>query len=207
MPELTTAWNEIFKREGKVFTKSHEDIPRIVQLLKDKGAKTVLDLGCGTGRHAVYFAQNGFSVSGLDNSPEGIEMARQWLADEGLLADLRLQNMAETLPYTNGFFDVVLSIQVIHHARIATIRSIIREIARVLKEGGFIFVTVPKEKHPGESRQEIEPCTFIPLDGPEKGLPHHYFTQEELREVFADFEITDVHLDRTNHYCLSAFKR
>ncbi|MBI1923237.1 class I SAM-dependent methyltransferase [Candidatus Poribacteria bacterium] len=80
MPEPTTAWNEIFKREGKVFTKSHEDIPRIVQLLKDKGAKTVLDLGCGTGRHAVYFAQNGFSVSGLDNSPEGIEMARQWLA-------------------------------------------------------------------------------------------------------------------------------
>jgi cyclopropane fatty-acyl-phospholipid synthase-like methyltransferase len=86
----TNAWNEIFKRQGRVFTEPHEDMPGIVQLLKGRGASPVLDLGSGTGRHTVYLARHGFSVFGLDNSPEGINVTRQWLADEGLATDLQL---------------------------------------------------------------------------------------------------------------------
>ncbi len=205
--QSTNAWNEIFKQEGKVFAEPHEDMAGIAQLLKGKGANTILDLGCGSGRHVIYLAQNGFTVSGLDNSPEGIAMTRQWLADEGLPADLRLQNMMERLPYQDAFFDAVISVQVIHHARLATIRNIVQEIGRILKKEGFIFITTPTLKHEGETFEEIEPRTFIPLDGWEKGLPHHYFTPEELRVVFADFEVIDIHLDATSHYCLSAFKR
>ena len=43
-----------------------------------------LDLGSGTGTHVVYLVQSGFSVFGLDNSPEGIAITRRWLAEEGL---------------------------------------------------------------------------------------------------------------------------
>lgn len=207
MSQSTNAWNEIFKQQVKVFTEPHEDIPGIVQFLKDKGANTILDLGSGSGRHIVYLTQSGFSVFGLDNSPEGIELTRQWLAEAGLEADLRLQSMTNRLPYENAFFDAVISIQVIHHADTAPIRSIVQEITRVLKKGGFLFVTVPKLRNQGESFEQIEPYTFIPLDGPEKGLPHHYFTPDELREVFGDFVITDIHLDTANHYCMSALKR
>jgi len=151
--------------------------------------------------------RNGFSLFGLDNSSEGIEVTHQWLADEGLAADLQLQSMTEKLPYEDAFFDAVISVQVIHHTDRATIREVVQEITRVLKRGGFLFVTVPKLKNQGESFDQVEPNTFIPLDGPEKGLPHHYFTPEELREVFGDLNITDIHLDSVNHYCLSAFKR
>ena len=207
MSQPTNAWNEIFKQHGKVFTQPHEDMTGIVQLLKNKGADTILDLGSGTGRHVVYLAQSGFSVFGLDNSPEGIAITRRWLAEEGLEADLQLQSMVEKLPYGDAFFDAVISIQVIHHADIGTIRSIVQEITRVLKKGGFLFVTVPKLKNQGETFEQIEPHTLVPLDGPEKGLPHHYFTPEELREVFGDFEVTDIHLDTADHYCLSAFRQ
>lgn len=205
MSQPTNAWNEIFKQQGKVFTQPHEDMPGIVQLLKNKGADTILDLGSGTGRHVVYLAQSGFSVFGLDSSPEGIAITRRWLAEEGLEADLQLQSMVEKLPYGDAFFDAVISIQVIHHADIGTITSIVQEVTRVLKKGGFLFVTVPKLKNQGETFEQIEPHTLVPLDGPEKGLPHHYFTPEELREVFGDFEVTDIHLDTADHYCLSAF--
>ena len=207
MSQSTNAWNEIFKQRGKVFTEPHEDMPDIIQLLKDRGASTILDLGSGTGRHIIYLARNGFSVFGLDNSPVGIEATRQWLANEGLAADLQLQNMTEELPYRDAFFDAVISVQVIHHADVATIIKVIQEITRVLKKGGFLFVTVPKLKNQGEKFEQVEPNTFIPLDGPERGLPHHHFTPEELREVFGDFDIVDIHLDTVNHYCLSAFKR
>lgn len=206
MPQSTNAWNEIFKQQGKVFAEPHEDLPRIVRLLKDKGASTVLDLGSGTGRHVVYLARNGFSVFGLDNSPEGIKMTRRWLAEEGLTADVQLASMAEKLPYEDDFFDAVVSVQVIHHAGIGTIRKMAQEITRVLKTGGLLFVTVPKLMNQAQTFEEIEPNTFIPLDGPEKGLPHHYFTPEELREMFAGFDVTDIHLDTVNHYCLLAHK-
>ena len=46
----------------------------------------------------------------------------------------------------------------------------------------------------------------MPLDGREKGLLHHFFTPEELQELFRGFNITDTHLDRGGHYCLTAVK-
>jgi cyclopropane fatty-acyl-phospholipid synthase-like methyltransferase len=199
-------WDEIFKEQGAFFGEPHEDMPTIVELLKRKGSRTVLDLGSGSGRHVVYLAKCGFSVYGLDSSPEGIEITRNWLKREGLTADLRLHSMLEPLPYDDDFFDAVISIQVIHHAKIAEIKRIVQEIARVLKRDGLNFVTVPKQKSQAETFQEIEPNTFIPLDGLEKGLPHHYFTPEELRKLFKDFTVTDIHLDSVEHYCLLATK-
>jgi SAM-dependent methyltransferase len=154
----------------------------------------------------MYLAANGFSLFGLDDSPKGIELARGSLSREGLTAELQIGNMTERLPYDDAFFDAVISIQVIHHADIATIRRIVREIARVLRDGAFVFISVPRQRNQAIQFREIEPNTFVPLDGTEKGLPHHYFTPEELRELFADFDVTDIHLDSTDHYCLSALK-
>jgi hypothetical protein len=71
----------------------------------------------------------------------------------------------------------------------------------------LIFVTVPKLRNQGTAFEQVEPGTFVPLDGPERGLPHHYFTSEELQEVCRDYDIVDIHLDEWEHYCLSAFKR
>jgi len=207
MKTTTKSWDAIFRRQGHVFTEPHWDIPQIGQRLKDKGLARVLDLGCGTGRHVVYLARHGFSVYGLDNSPRAVEMTAEWLARENLCANLQVQEMTETFPYKDRFFDAILSIQVIHHADIASIRQIVGEMERVLKPGGFLFVTVPKQRNQGKRFRQIEPNTFIPLDGDEKGLPHHYFTPQELHECFAHFEIADIHLDPIDHYCLSAYRR
>jgi len=200
-------WDHIFARQGRVFTEPHEDMPEIIRRLKERGAVTVLDLGCGTGRHVVLLAGRGFSVFGLDASPEGIGEARRWLAEEGLAADLRVQSMAEKLPYDDSSIDAVVSVQALHHADAATIRKTVGEISRILKKGGFLFVTVPKLRNQGRAFEELEPNTCLPLNGPEKGLPHHYFSPEELREVFGEYDIEDIHLDARNHYCLTAFKK
>jgi SAM-dependent methyltransferase len=182
-------------------------MPRVVQTLKTSGFNKVLDLGCGTGRHVVYLTKSGFSVFGLDSSPEGIHASRAWLAGESLEADIRVHDMTAPLPFEDGFFDAVVSVQVIHHAVMATIEHIIREMTRVLVPGGFLFVTVPTKKNQGKAFEQVEKRTFVPLDGPEKGLPHHFFTPHELREVFEDFDVDDLHVDSVAHYCLSAFKR
>lgn len=206
MAQLLETWDDIFARRGKVFTEPHEDLPKFMQSLRNARASTVLDLGCGSGRHVIYMAKCGFSVFGLDNSLEGLKITRQWLRDEGLDADLRLQSMADKLPYPNSFFDAVLSTQVIHHADIATIKAIEKEVHRVLKKDGVLFITVPSIRNQGKTFKQLEPNTFIPLDGNEEGLPHHIFTAEELRNVFEDFVIIDIHLDKWDHYCMLASK-
>lgn len=198
-------WNEIFEREGRVFEEVHEEIPAIAQSLKINSAKRILDLGCGTGRHVVYFAKQGFEVYGLDASPEGIRLTQAWLDEVGERAVLCQQDMREPLPYPDQFFDALISIQVIHHAKLAEIKAVIQEVFRILKPGGFLFISVPKAARENVNSNEIEPNTFVPREGREIGLPHHIFSEEELREAFADFNITDIHLNG-HHNCMTACK-
>ena len=46
----------------------HEEIPALVELFKKNKIEKVLDIGCGTGEHAIALARNGFSVHGIENS-------------------------------------------------------------------------------------------------------------------------------------------
>jgi SAM-dependent methyltransferase len=205
--ERGNPWNDIYSERGRFFTEVHEDIERVTALLAGIHARRVLDLGSGTGRHLVHLARLGFSMYGLDESPEGTRLAHEWLASEELNADVRVRSMHEPLPYTNGFFDGIISVQVIHHARMSAIRRLVGEMTRVLRPGGLVFVTVPTLQNQATAFEEIEPGTFIPLDGPEKGLSHHYFTLAELRDLFERFHIEDIHVDEHSHFCLSGFKR
>ena len=207
MVKSVRPWDAIFKREGRYFTAPHQDLPAIAQRLKARQARTVLDMGCGSGRHVVYLARQGFDVFGLDSSPQGLYLTGQWLAERGLPAHLLLHDITDPLPYPDAFFDAIISTQVIHHGDVATIKAIIAEIERVLKPQGFIFITVPQRKNQAKTFREIEPNTYLPLDGPEKGLPHHYFTPAELRLFFKNFDVAGIHLDAVAHYCLSGVKR
>ncbi len=203
----TNPWDDIFKQKGRYFNEPHADMPGIVKILQERGAKTVLDLGCGTGRHTVYLAKNGFTVYGMDNSPQAIQSAQKWLHEEGLTADLKYGDITEPFPYPDAFFDALISVQVINHGDNATVKRIAQEIARVLKPGGLLFITVATLKNQAKTWEQIEPNTFMPLDGREKGLLHHIYTPEELSELFSGFDITDTHPDKGKHYCLTAFKK
>ncbi len=55
------------------------------------------------------------------------------------------------------------------------------------------FVSVAARKD-DEEFIEIEPGTIVPLTGSEAGLPHHIFSEEELRMEFRDFKVMDVSL-------------
>ena len=203
----STVWDGIFAREGIVFSQPHEKMAQLADVLIQRNAHTLLDLGCGTGRHTLYFAQRGFTVHGIDSAATGIATTRQRLEQAGLSAQLTQRDIFTGLPFEAAFFDAIVSIQVIHHARIAQITALAGELVRVLRPGGLLFVSVPALKNQGTQFQRIEPGTYIPLDGREAGLPHHYFTRKELRELFSELSIVDLYRDSEQHYCLHAIRQ
>jgi SAM-dependent methyltransferase len=207
LQDNSTVWNAIFAREGIVFIDPHDDMPHLADLLSQHDAHTVLDLGCGTGRHVLYFGERGFDVYGIDSAAVGLTLTQRRLEEAGLTAHLVQGGIFAALPFADAFFDVIISVQVIHHARLAQIIALVDEMARILKTGGLLFVTVPQLQNQGTHFQQIEPGTYMPLDGIEAGLPHHYFTPEELRDLFKAFSVMDIHLDRRHYYCLTAAKQ
>ena len=205
-------WDDIFTKRGKVFTNPHQDMERLTKIFNENGVQRVLDLGCGTGRHLLFFSKKGFDVYGLDKSPKGLEIAKNWLDEEKLSAKLTNQRIDQKFPYENDFFDVIISIQVIHHNLMKEILFSVKEIERVLKTKGFIFITVPflqafNVKKDKWKLKKVEKRTYIPQSGPEKGLPHHFFTTAELKRVFSAFELLEIYIDKTNHRAILGKKK
>ena len=192
MNPTPTAWEEIYRREGRVFPEPFARFGELVEAFREHGCRTILDLGCGTGRHVVHLAKRGFRLTGVDLAPTALSLTQSWLREEGEEAALALADARQPLPFCDGSFEGMLSTQVIHHARIAAVRVAIREIHRVLVPGGLAFVTVSGRKDPGVEAEEIEPGTFVHLTGPEAGLAHHIFTVAELRSGFQAFDVLDV---------------
>ncbi len=201
-----SGWDRIFAENGRFFIKPHEALSEIASLLKARSYRRVLDLGCGSGRHLVPLARAGFSVFGLDSSPHGLLLTKEDLLKERLTAHLQLGDFRDPLPYQDASFHSVLSIQVIHHAETKTIGKVVGEIERILTPGGLLFLTVPKHKNQATSFRQIEERTFLPEDGPEKGVPHHYFDEPELRELLRGFEVSRLHVDNVDHYCVLAWR-
>ena len=209
MPE----WDELFKKQGKMFTEPHRDMQRIAEMLQERGARCILDLGCGTGRHLIFLSRYGFDVYGFDSSPTAIEIAAQWLDNEKLEATIMMHRMEETFPYSDDFFDAVISIQVIHHNLMSDILNTVKEIERVLCKDGLLFVSVPvltvgpmKEEDDWDL-EKVEEGTFIPRKGPESGILHHYFTEDEVSQIFHSFTLLEHFIDSNRHRCILAIKK
>ncbi|MFX1390427.1 MAG: class I SAM-dependent methyltransferase [Promethearchaeota archaeon] len=204
-------WNDIFSEKGRVFNEAHPDMEKIASLFKENKVKKILDIGFGTGRHIIFFARMNFDMYGFDASPKGLSLTKQWLAEEGLEAELIVHRMEKIFPYEDNFFDAIISIQVIHHNLMKDIIITVKEIERVLKKGGLIFITFPKLKERADfdewNLEEIEEGTYDPQSGSEKGLPHHFFTLEEIHEVFSSFNLLEIYDDGTRHRAILGFKK
>ena len=109
----------------------------------------VLDMGCGAGRHAFEMYRRGADVIAFDQDAEELSgvrdlfvaMAEAGEAPAGAEADVK-EGDALSLPFADGEFDRVVAAEVLEHIP-ADIEAI-TELARVLRPGGTLAVTVPR---------------------------------------------------------------
>lgn len=210
-------WDKIYKKKGMVSAKPYEDMGKTIRIFKKKKVKRVLDLGCGTGRHVVLLARHGFLVHGFDISETGIRLTKEWLKEEKLRAGFKIGSMYKKLPYSDNYFDAIISTNAIHHATIENIRKAIKEVERILKPNGLIFMTFRKRKfrksYPQGTiiekygKQKVNyritgKRTYVPIDGREKGLIHYLFNKAGIRKEFRNFKFYNIWVDsERRHYC------
>lgn len=124
---------QTYDRLRPVDERWHQTVTRMVEL-GDLRGRTVLDIGCGTGRLALALARrHGAKVTGLDPSPEMLSVARRkdpsgaWVLGH-----------AESLPFADGAFQRAVSSLVVHHLDRP---AAFPEVHRVLEPGGQLVIS------------------------------------------------------------------
>ncbi len=121
------------------------DIYLFDQLLKGRfdDCRTVLDVGCGSGRNLIYFLRNGFDVYGIDPDPSAINRVQKLSSalKSGLPSAHFHIGVAENLPYSKDFFDLIICSAVLHFAKDRNhFEQMLNSMWNVLKPGGYLFV-------------------------------------------------------------------
>jgi tellurite methyltransferase len=111
-----THYDEAYKGPEFYWGKTPSAIcERVIAIVKPGPGRRLrlLDLGCGEGRNAVFFARHGFQVAGLDLSPVGLEKTRRYATDMGVHVET-IQGDIVTYQLQDTY-DVIFSTGTLHY--------------------------------------------------------------------------------------------
>jgi tellurite methyltransferase len=118
---------------------------RVLELLPPVRPLKLLDIGCGEGRNAVFFARSGYHVTAFDASPQGVEKTKRLAAQANVPVEVFAADVNEYRP-TSGF-DVLFSTGVLHHVPPKLRTDILGSYREATNPGGLnvfsVFVKKP----------------------------------------------------------------
>lgn len=113
--------------------------PEVVELVESDHARTALDLGCGTGTNAIYLAQRGLAVVGVDFTPQAIESARAKARRANVAVDFRIGDVTR-LDALREPFDLVLDIGCFHGLDATGRTRYAANLARLTRPGSVFLL-------------------------------------------------------------------
>ncbi|MFC1895395.1 class I SAM-dependent methyltransferase [Thermodesulfobacteriota bacterium] len=119
-------------------------LQRVLELLDDSRGTSVLDVGCGPGLTVDYCVDRGLEFVGVDVSKEMIHECRRKFGD--LKGARFFVGDVENLACADESFDIVICMGVVEYLDNA--HPAVREMARVLRPGGSLLLTLPNKVSP-----------------------------------------------------------
>jgi ubiquinone/menaquinone biosynthesis C-methylase UbiE len=217
-------YDDVWKSDS-VDTHFKAEIPqKMLELFKQENVQSILDLGSGDGSIAVALAKQGKTVHALEISSEGIEKTKIRAHKAQTSVHTYKQDMYQQLPFKNQSLDAVIAFQSLNHNTLSEIEKLFVEITRILKSGGLFVVKVAnfnsftlknlgnglyEDSHGGISciLQFLDKQTYVPQDGPEKGLTHYAFLPEQLEEKIKALGYTQIYTEILQWHILAMFKK
>jgi SAM-dependent methyltransferase len=163
-----------------------------LSFLEQSDSTRLLDLGCGTGGDCLVLARHGLDVTGVDYSHEAVMRAKEKARQESLAATFLQADIAVALPFPAGYFDAIMSNVAFHSFPDALLRSILGEVARVLRAGGYFLFHVNSledmQYRPKVRIEELEPDFYLESDG----QTMHFFSDQYCRDLLQGWQILDL---------------
>lgn len=183
MSDQQAMWNQNHANNthGSMIGKPQKFAEEVAPFIKP-GMK-LLELGCGVGSDATYFAERGADVTATDFSDVVIEQDKA----RGRKPNLTFQavDISQPLPFNDGAFDAVYAHLSLHYYNEAMTTDVFKEIARVLKPDGMLFFSCKSVHDPlyGQGN-EVEPGVFD-----RNGHLRHFFSVDYTKTLLAaEFE-------------------
>jgi len=202
-----TIWDKIYKnylKGGEAYATLGSELCGVfIDVVKNSEFKTkhALEIGCGDGRYLAFLNGLGFKVSGIDSSSTAVKMSREKLGNDSEI--VKADMFEYKIP--KNVYDLIFSIRTIHHGTKDKIKKVIDDMKHALLPGGVFFITVPdvncaKDWKGYAHNTDLGNGTFVPGIGPEKGLPHSFFTKSEVEELSMGFSKVKIDFDDTESF-------
>jgi len=196
-------WNVSYRNKDNFVFYPHEEIIRFsakyiakrvglehVDYIAQQNCK-VLDLGCGIGRHIVFFEKLGINTYGVDLSQEAVTVAKQWLEKENIDSEERLFcGSAEKLPWRDNEFSFIVSHGVLDSMPFEIARNIMKECHRIINDDGLFYCDLigDETKFGVDFEEEV-----VVESRHEKGTIQSYFTRNKIENLIENlFEIKEI---------------
>jgi tellurite methyltransferase len=164
------------------------DIYLLDQIMKDryKPNDKILDAGCGGGRNLFWFLKNEIEIYGIDKNETPINYLKS--AHPGFSEERFFVADVEKLPFENNFFDHVISSAVLHFAKnTAHFNSMMKEMVRVLKPKGSLFIRMTSDIGIENKVKLIEEGVYNIPDGSVRFLLTHSLIDTVIQELKLSF--------------------
>ena len=138
--DFATSYGHVYPESHIIFT--YNQILKHEFGVDGSGGEKLLDFGCSTGAHCLFFKTKGFDVYGVDIDTVPIEKCRERMPDIESHFSVIDPKPDRNLSFFNEQFDIILSNQVLYYFSDTDFDEVIYSLSNQLKPGGFVILTM-----------------------------------------------------------------
>ena len=167
--EGSKIYEEVYKKFGdKTHWETDGPTEELVELVKKIKPCPVLDIGCGTGKEAIFLAKEGYDSHGIDISPTAIKLAMKNAKEAKVNVNFQVGNVL-ALPYQDNSFGLVSDRGCFHLLNPTEREKFAEQVKRVLVKGGIYFMRCFNDK------------------APERETGPYHLSKKEITDVFSSY--------------------